>query len=111
MLKKGFRLRKKEDFDRVFRSGKPLFFKEISCRYCASTVPIRVGFSLSKKHLPLATDRNRLRRVLSEAFFEQRKEWPEQGDFVFFTVRKPKKIDLETSRHFMREVLKSIKKG
>src|SRR3989344_1459067 len=67
MLKKGLRLRKKEDFDRVFRSGKPLFFNEIGCRYLEGGSSLRLGFSFSKKHLPLAVDRNRLRRGLFSA--------------------------------------------
>lgn len=111
MLKKGFRLRKKEDFDRVFRSGKPLFFNEIGCRYLVSGTSLRLGFSFSKKHLPLAVDRNRLRRVLSEAFFQLKDEGPESGDIIFFTVRKPKKTDIEMSRSLVRNFFEHIKKA
>lgn len=110
MLKKGFRLRKKEDFDRVFRSGKPLFFNEIGCRYLTNGASLRVGFSFSKKHLPLAIERNRLRRVLSETFFQLKDEWPENGDIIFFTVKKPKKIDMEMSRSMVRNLFEHLKK-
>ena len=111
MLKKGFRLRKKEDFDRVFRSGKPLFFNEIGCRYATSEFPLRLGFSLSKKHLPTAVERNRVRRVLSEAFFELRTEWPATGDIVFFTIKKPKKIDMALSRSIAGNLFDRIKQS
>ena len=104
-------MRKKEDFDRVFRSGKPLFFNEIGCRYLEGGSSLRLGFSFSKKHLPRAVDRNRLRRVLSEAFFQLKEEWPEGGDIVFFTVRKPKKIDMETSRQIVKSLFQSVKKA
>ncbi len=110
MLKKGFRLRKKEDFDRVFRSGKPLFFSEIGCRYLVGTSPVRLGFSLSKKHLPTAVARNRVRRVLSEAFFERKSEWPETGDIIFFTTGKLTSIDIGKGRPLVNRLLESLKK-
>ncbi|MDP3957063.1 MAG: ribonuclease P protein component [bacterium] len=110
MLKKGLRLRKKEDFERVFRFGKPLFFSEIACRYLAGSPALRLGFSFGKKHLPHAVDRNRLRRVLSEAFFQLKEEWPKGGDIVFFTVRKPKKTDMETARQIIKSLFQSVKK-
>lgn len=109
MLKKGLRLRKKEDFDRVFRSGKPLFFNEIGCRYLKNDTGVRLGFSLSKKHVPLAVDRNRLRRVLSEAFFRLEAQWPAGADIVFFTVRKPKKIDMAASQAIISDLFNQIK--
>jgi ribonuclease P protein component len=111
MLKKGFRLRKKEDFDRVFRSGKPLFFNEIGCRYLVDGTSLRLGFSFSKKHLPLAVDRNRLRRVFSEAFFQLKDEWPERADIIFFTVKKPKKTDMEMSRSIVKSLFEQLKKA
>ena len=111
MLKKCLRLRKKEDFERVFRFGKPLFFSEIACRCLAGDPGVRLGFSFSKKHLPLAVGRNRLRRVLSEAFFQLKEEWPKGGDIVFFTVRKPEKIDMETARQIMKSLFQSLKKA
>lgn len=111
MLKKGLRLRKKEDFNRVFRSGKPLFFNDVGCRYLASTHSLRLGFSFSKKHIPLATRRNRLRRVLSEAFSKLKDIWPEGGDIVFFTLRKPKKIDIQDSHTIVKSLLNQITSG
>lgn len=109
MLKKGFRLRKKEDFNRVFRSGKPLFFSEIGCRYLEGASPVRLGFSLSKKHLPTAVARNRVRRVLSEAFFERQSEWPETGDIIFFTTSKITRIDISNGRSLVNRLLESLK--
>lgn len=111
MLKKGFRLRKKEDFERVFRFGKPLFFSEIGCRYLVNDKFLRLGFSFGKKHLPLAVDRNRLRRVLSEAFFEAKKEWPKSVDIVFFTVRKPKKVAIAEARKIINTLFQNFKKA
>lgn len=112
MLKKGFRLRKKEDFDRVFRSGKPLFFEEIACRFALNGLPsLRLGFSFSKKHIPLAVDRNRMRRVLSEAFAAMEDEWPKGVDIIFFSIKKPKKIDSEALQPLVSKAIKYITKS
>lgn len=110
MLKKGFRLRKKEDFDRVFRFGKPLFFEEIGCKYLLEAHSLRLGFSFSKKNLPLAVDRNRLRRVLSQAFYEYQAEWPKSGDILFFLVKKPKKLTISQARDIVERLFKAINK-
>lgn len=110
MLKKGFRLRKKEDFDRVFRCGKPLFFDEIGCRYLKNTPSLRLGFSLSKKHLPLAVDRNRLRRVFSHVFYEHKEEWPQGGDVLFFLIKKPKKTEIVRVRQIIDILFHTINK-
>lgn len=102
-------MRKKQDFDKVFRSGKTLFFNEVACRYWAQSPLWRIGFSFGKKHLPLAIERNRLRRLLSEALYALKDEWPTQGDVVFFTVKKPKKINKEISQSMVRHLLDYIK--
>jgi ribonuclease P protein component len=110
MLKKGLRMREKDDFDRVFRFGKPLFFEEIACRYLADSPSLRLGFSLSKKYLPLSVDRNRLRRVLSQAFYEHQSEWPKRGDVLFFLVRKPKKKSIIEARLIVEQLFQFIGK-
>lgn len=111
MLKKGFRLRKKEDFDRVFRCGKPLFFDEIGCRYLKDAPSVRLGFSLSKKYLPLAVDRNRMKRVFSEVFYEHKEEWPTGGDVLFFLIKKPKKREIKQVRQIMDHLFQTINKS
>lgn len=119
MLKKSLRLRKKEDFNRIFHYSKPIFFNEIGCRYLSratrKTAPnhnfLRVGFSFSKKHFPLATQRNRLRRVLSEAISQLKNEWPENADIVFFTVKKPQNISVSKSLPVIKYFLERIKEN
>lgn len=110
MLKKGFRLRKKEDFDNVFRFGKPLFFGEIGCKYLANKESLRLGFSLSKKHLANAVDRNRLKRRLTAAFGRLQAEWP-AADIVFFTTKKPQDDSFETLLAIAEQSLQRINKN
>lgn len=111
MLKKGLRLRKKEDFEKVFRFGKPLFFgEEIGCRYLKNESPFQIGFSFSKKHIPIAAKRNRLRRVIAAALSRRNAEQPEKGYMVFFCLKKPKKADIENIDSVMEKILGNIKK-
>lgn len=94
MLKKGLRLIKKEDFERVFRKGKPLFFGVLGCKIIPNTSQhIRLGFSLSKKHIATAVGRNRLRRVISEVFSQSLRVKKEMAsvDIVFFSLKKIEK--------------------
>jgi ribonuclease P protein component len=91
MLKKGLRLVKKEDFERVFRKGKPLFFGALACKITPNTYNhLRLGFSFGKKHVATAVGRNRLRRVISEAFSRHFAEGKVvmSMDIVFFLVKK-----------------------
>lgn len=124
MLKKSLRLRKKDDFNRIFRYSKPIFFNEIGCRYLFRTTQkvsaqglpnqssLRVGFAFSKKHLPLATQRNRLRRALSEALFQLKDEWPPNVDMVFFAIKKPQNIiNTQKSLPIIKYFLKHIKEN
>ncbi|OGI22088.1 MAG: ribonuclease P protein component [Candidatus Moranbacteria bacterium RIFCSPHIGHO2_01_FULL_55_24] len=110
MLKKSLRIRKKEDFERVFRSGSPLFFREIACKIAKnSTDSLRIGFSFSKKHFPLATQRNRLRRQLSAFIEESYGELPKGYDIVFFSLKKGKNIEKEELQSFILNIKRSLK--
>jgi len=104
MLKKSFRLRKKEDFTRVFRFGKPLFFKPFGCKIVSNTeTNDRLGFSFSKKHLKKAVMRNRLRRRISALYLKG--EYNFKGkDIVFFTTEAVQKIENDTLEAFLKKI-------
>ena len=103
MLEKARRIRKKEEFTRVFRSGKPLFFKEYGCRILKNNLPFnRLGFSFGKKQLPLATERNRARRSLVASYQQEQSSFPQGYDMIFFASKKPEKIEKETFQQFIQ---------
>lgn len=109
MLKKSLRLKKKEDFDRVFRNGHVIFFEEIACRFLKKPEGgFRLGFSLSKKQLPRAVDRNRFRRVFSALMTEAREVWPGATDVVFSLRRKTKVLGKKEYAPAFEYLLKAI---
>lgn len=107
MLKKSFRLRTKEEFERVFRKGTPLFFGTFACKIANNSQNhLRLGFSLSKKHLGTAVSRNRLRRVVVAFFSEKERE--KAVDIVFFTTKKMEKRDIVTFASQAQSVVEYI---
>lgn len=94
MLKKTFRLRKKEDFAKVFRFGKPLFLKPYGCKIAPNALGNdRLGFSFGKKYAKKAVTRNRLRRRIVGVY---NKRYNFKGlDIVFFATSPVEKIEVE----------------
>ncbi|MBP9728475.1 MAG: ribonuclease P protein component [Candidatus Moranbacteria bacterium] len=113
MLKKALRLKTKEDFERVFRKGKPLFFGVIACKIAPNTLGhIRVGFSFGKKHISKAVARNRARRVLSEAFSRRSQVAGDRFpyDIAFFSVKRVSKEHFKDFASVGESVVKCIYK-
>lgn len=111
MLKKSLRLRTKEDFERVFRKGTPLFFGVLGCKVAKNDLGrLRLGFSLSKKHLDRAVSRNRVRRIVAAAFvayLKQEKE-NEPVDVVFFSVKRLGRADMKSVASQAQSVVEYI---
>ncbi len=63
---KYFRLKKQSDFQRLFQKGKRAFSPSLSVIYRPSD-KMTMGISLGKKH-GKAVQRNRIKRLLREAF-------------------------------------------
>lgn len=62
------RLTRKDDFQKVHRDGKFFSIKGLSLLYRPNDLQqTRIGIVVSKKSLRLATDRNRIKRLLREA--------------------------------------------
>ena len=68
MLKKKYRLKKKKDFDQVFKQGSTAREGNILIKLVANQRDIsRFGFIVSKKVSNKATARNKVKRLLREA--------------------------------------------
>ena len=63
-----YRLKKEKDFKTVFNKGKRLFSSSLTLIYLPSS-ELKAGFAVSKKHGG-SVNRNRIKRLLREAFRE-----------------------------------------
>ncbi|QBR83000.1 ribonuclease P protein component [Legionella israelensis] len=68
-FKKSDRLLKKSQYDHVFANAKKIVTSNFIVLYRENTIGhARLGLALSKKAVPKAHDRNRIKRLLREAF-------------------------------------------
>ena len=66
------RLKKQSDFDRIFKSGKRAFAQSLTLVYKPSKEPL-MGISVGKRH-GKSVQRNRIKRLIREAFRSVEKE-------------------------------------
>jgi len=94
-------LRKTREFDRVYRQGRRLHGKGFSLIFAANSVEYnRLGISVQKK-TGNAVERNRVKRIIREAFRTHRERFPLQSDIVL-AVRPG--FPLQTPAEFMISV-------
>ncbi|HHL34317.1 MAG TPA: ribonuclease P protein component [Desulfobulbaceae bacterium] len=90
-------LQKKQEFDRVYNRGRRLHGKGFSLIYADSSADWnRLGISVRKK-TGRAVDRNRIKRIIREAFRLHRESFPKKSDIVVtvrpgFSLRSPSEV-------------------
>lgn len=88
------RLLKKSDYDYVFEQAKKTVTSEYIVLYRENTLGYaRLGLALSKKSIPKAHDRNRIKRLIREAFRTTRLP---AIDMVFLAKRGVAEVDNKT---------------
>lgn len=87
MLARELRLRKRQDFDSVYKKGKSYSCKYLKVYVLNTDLPRqRYGFSISKKVSKKAVERNKLKRQLSFVIREELKSL-KNGTDVIFVIR------------------------
>lgn len=98
-------LKKKEEFSRVFRFGRTAKGEGVLLRYLSNNLPYnRFAFIVSKKTVPTAVGRNKIKRRLRELTRKQKKSARGGIDGVFVINRNISKA----SSADMRQKLEAI---
>ena len=86
MLPKKNRLTKKTDFDKIFKEGEGLKERGLLFKVKTGEGVSRFGIVVSKKVSRKATERNRIRRILSEAIAQLKVEITKPVDIVIIVL-------------------------
>lgn len=109
MLQREHRLTDKRDFQRIFHHGQSFANRYLVMYYLKTRTnePFRVGFSVSKK-VGKAVVRNRVKRLLREAFRLEKERVKEPMDFV--VIARPSAAELEFAeiRQNVQHLLRNI---
>lgn len=109
MLPRKYRLRSSADISQIFRGGKPFFSNGIGCKVLFERKDEkRIGFVSSKRIFPKATDRNRAKRILSEAVSCFLSDIPDGADLLFFFQKKDASLDLKTVEIAVSKIIREI---
>jgi ribonuclease P protein component len=77
------RIRKRSEFDRVFKEGRRLHEQPVYARYVQNALPFtRIGVAVPNR-LGKAAKRNRVRRMIKEAYRLHKHEMPAGLDIIF----------------------------
>ena len=96
-LKRALRLRKSSEFQQVRREGRRITSRLLVLMWAPNPAAhLRVGFVVSKRVSKRAVDRNRLKRLLSEAIKPYLAELPHEWDIVLSAKQDMLTADLRT---------------
>lgn len=109
MLPKEHRLTDKRDFQRIFHHGQSFANRYLVMYYLKnrSNDTFRVGFSVSKK-VGKAVVRNRVKRLLREAFRLEKDRIEEPIDFVVIARPSAAELDFEKIQQNVQHLLRNM---
>lgn len=111
MLKKTYRLTRRNDFRRVYGRGKSVANYSMVLYVAPSrNQSMRIGFSVSKK-IGKAVVRNRVKRLVREASFHLLPSFSPYKDYVFIARNGIKEQSLLEIEKQMASLLKKIKEN
>ena len=98
------RIKKNEQFSRIFKKGKKVFSRDVTFVYRPSS-RLEMGVAVSKKH-GCAVKRNRIKRLLRQAFYNKCGEF----DGTYSIIIIPKVAEEYSLKQFEESFLTCIKK-
>lgn len=110
MLAKENRLKKKKDFELVFKNGRILKSKNVFLKYLSSEVKERkVGFIVSKKVSKKAVERNKIKRRLREIIRKNKKSIKENISIIIIALPSLKNVSFKEMEIEVKNILDLIK--
>ena len=109
MLPKENRLTKNKEFDFAFKQGKSNYNKTFGLKMAPNNLDItRMGILLGNKVSKRATDRNRIKRQLREAFGSEMEHLIQGNDFVIVVLPEIVGSDFASIKTLLQMTLKKI---
>ena len=110
MLPSKNRLTKRTDFANVYRKGTFFIEGPLSIKVARNNLEnARIGFSIEKKFFKKATERNRIKRLLREAFHQNLDNVRKDCDIVVFYKKSEPNPDLKIILELTKKIIKRIK--
>jgi len=110
MLAKENRLKKKKDFELVFKNGRILKSKNVFLKYLSSEVKERkVGFIVSKKVSKKAVERNKVKRRLREIIRKNKESIKENISIIIIALPSLKNVSFKEMEIEVKNILDLIK--
>jgi len=107
MLARELRVRKRQDFDSVYKKGKSFSCKYLKIYVLSTDLPKqRCGFSISKKVSKKAVERNKLKRQISFILKDELKSMRSEVDLVFVLRTSILELSFEEIKFNLKELLK-----
>ncbi|MDW0111252.1 ribonuclease P protein component [Sporosarcina aquimarina] len=106
-MKKRQRIKKNEEFQRVFKQGKSFANRQFVVYVCKAEnqEEFRIGLSVGKK-IGNAVTRNRIKRYIRQSFFEMKEDLQQNQDYVVIARHPAATIDFHESKKSLQHVLR-----
>lgn len=110
MLSQQNRLKRADDIAKVFRQGTGFHSSFFSAKYSQRLggEPTRLAFSLGKKHVPKAVDRNRIKRMIIGELQKVPDFFTIGVDVVFFLTKSVSSQERQNLKESIKSFLKSV---
>ncbi|MBS4207171.1 ribonuclease P protein component [Bacillus sp. FJAT-50079] len=106
-MKKAYRIKKNDDFQSVFRSGKSLANRQFVLYILKKEDQknFRIGLSVSKK-IGNAVKRNQIKRYIRQSFHELHDRVERENDYVIIARKPAGEMDFHSFKKSIEHVLK-----
>ncbi len=110
MVNKRQRIKKNEDFQKVFKKGKSFANRQfvVYCMRKEDQQAFRIGLSVSKK-IGNAVTRNQIKRYIRQTFLELKDEVRQDMDYVIIARHQAATLDFHETKKSLEHVLKIAK--